>query len=353
MKKSIRTKTGVAISCTVFLLLSAICCWVIFFCWEKTEKQLVAEAHEVFDMAIRQDKTQRGEGYLNIFTSKRKTTRTPSKSIMITTEEEVKDVKKKEEKGLSYEERRYINDHVYLLEKNPIHVVRLDSLFKEALKKEGLPGETAVIYTANEKSEYSTSDSMFYKKAIALELVSISSFIKLQGYVKYGDFFVLSKVPHVWTIVVIWLVVALCFLGYNFLKWKEWKLFKIIFAEIPPGASVPETKEEFTFIPSASDKCLKEGLYFNAEIGDIIYENKRIYLSKKSAELLNYLLLGERWFQSYENIKKDIWRSEETSADSVRLAVSRLNKELKAVPELSVRKLTKKGFEVYLDNGSP
>ena len=59
---------------------------LVFFV-DKAKEKLIDETFEVFDQAIRQDKSQRGEGFLNAFSSGVKHTRVPSKSIKITTEE--------------------------------------------------------------------------------------------------------------------------------------------------------------------------------------------------------------------------------------------------------------------------
>ena len=61
--------------------------WGLVFFVDKAKEKLIDETFEVFDQAIRQDKSQRGEGFLNAFSSGVKRTRVPSKSIKITTEE--------------------------------------------------------------------------------------------------------------------------------------------------------------------------------------------------------------------------------------------------------------------------
>ena len=61
--------------------------------------------------------------------------------------------------------------------------------------------------------------------------------------------------------------------------------------------------------------------------------------------MLAYLFKGEDWFQTYEDIKKDVWGNGDTSNDAVRNAVNRLNNELEG-SGLYVEKLTKKGLRI-------
>lgn len=319
------------ISGIIFVLVVFLLGRVVVFFVDKTTEELIDETHEVFDQAIRQDKAQRGESFLNTFSSGVKRTRVPSKSIKITTEEGTTDMKK-EKKDFSYEEGKYISDHLYLLIKNPIDVIRLDSLFKELLKEDNLPGETAIVYTVNGMSECSVSDSAFYKKAIALDLVSIGDFIKLQGYVKYSTWDIWRNVPHVWVIIIIGLLVLVLVGGYTFLNWRKWKAFSQL---------------KYIEKCSPNDKCIKENLFFNEITKELRYNENRISLAKRSAELLAYLFKGEDWFQSYEDIKKDVWGNDDTSNDAVRNAANRLNNELEGYG-LYVEKLTKKGLRICI-----
>lgn len=317
------------LSGVVFLLLVFLIGWKIVFFLNKTKETLMDETLEVFDQAIRQDKAQRGEGFLNTFSSGVKRTRLPSKSIKITTKDSVTELKKGK-KGFSYEEGKYISDHLYLLTKNPINVIRLDSLFRKLLREDNLPGETAIVYTANGVSKCSVSDSAFYKEAIALDSISIGNLIKLQGYVKYRTWDIWQKIPHVWAIIVIGLIVLILVGGYTFLNWYEWKVF---------------SKLKYMEKCSPDDKCVKGDCLFNEKRGELQYKEKRIILSKKSAKLLAYLFRGVGWFQSYEDIKKDVWGNETVSNDAVRNAVNRLNCELQD-SGLYVEKLTKKGLKI-------
>lgn len=303
--------------------------WGFVFFVDRAKEKLIDETLKVFDQAIRKDKAQRGEGFLNIFTSKVRRTRVPSKSIKITTKEGITEMKK-EKKNISYEEGKYINDHLYLLTKNPINVVRLDSIFKELLEEDDLPGETAIVYTANGVSECSVSDSVFYKEAIALELVSIGNFIKLQGYVKYRTWDIWRNVPHRWALIIIGLFVLMLVGGYTFFNWRKWKVFSQL---------------KYIEKCSPSDKRIKENLFFNEITRELRYNENRISLTKRSAELLAYLFKGEDWFQTYEDIKKDVWGNGDTSNDAVRNAVNRLNNELEG-SGLYVEKLTKKGLRI-------
>lgn len=313
----------------VFILLVFLFGWGIVFFVNKTKKTLMAETLQVFDQAIRQDKAQRGEGLLNVFSSGVKRTRLPSKSIKITTKKRATELKKGK-KDFSYEEGKYISDHIYLLTKNPINVIRLDSLFKKLLKEDDLPGQTAIVYTANGVSKCSVSDSAFYKKAVALDLVSIGDCIKLQGYVKYSTWDIWQNIPHIWTIIVIGLIVLILVGGYTFLNWHEWKVF---------------SKLKYMEKRSPDDKCVTGDCFFNEIRGELQCKEKRIILSKKSAKLLAYLFSGVDWFQPYEDIKKDVWGNETVSNDAVRNAVNRLNCELQD-SGLYVEKLTKKGLKI-------
>lgn len=334
----------------IIVITTVISCVYIEFCFEDTEKELVEDAEKIFNSAIQQDKSQRGEGFVSDFRSERKRAFTPSDSITISTEQHVEKITKPDKKELSHEEKKYIGDHMYLLTKNPIQVTRLDSLFKAMLDKNGLSAETAIVYTAKGKSEYSNPDSSFYTDATSLDLVSIGSIIQLQGYVKFKRSLIFWKIPHISTIILIWLGMGFLLLAYSFLKWQEWEIFSVLYVNLPKKSEVampvPDSKQIFITQTFSDDMRIRDDLFFNKTLGEIKYKNHTIPLLKKSTALLKHLFQGEDWFQTYESIKKNVWGNEDTTNDAVRNAVNRLNKELEGIPGFSVEKIPMKGLRI-------
>lgn len=343
-------KSKLALGLIIVITLALSCLYINSY-FEDTEKELIEDAKTIFNSAIQQDKSQRGKGFMMDFYSEQKMTSTPSDSITISTEQHVEKITKPDKKELSHEEKKYIGDHMYLLTKNPIQVTRLDSLFKAMLDKNGLSAETAIVYTAKGKSEYSNPDSSFYTDATSLDLVSIGSIIQLQGYVKFKRSLIFWKIPHLSTVILIWFGMVCLLLAYSFLKWREWKIFSVLYVNPPEKSElampVPDSKQIFITQTFSDDMRIREDLFFNKTKREIRYKNNTIPLSKKSMALLTHLFQGEDWFQTYESIKKNVWGNEDTTNDAVRNAVNRLNKELKSIPGFEVEKIPMKGLRIH------
>lgn len=341
------------LSSLVFIILTAISYIGIDYYFKEIKNELIEKAENIFHSAIQQDKALRGEGFVDNFRSTKKMTFSSLDSITISTEQEVEKIDKTTKKELTYEEKKDITDQMYLLKKNPIQVIRLDSLFKAMLYENEVQAETAIVYTVNAESEYSNLDSMFYKNATPLNSVSFGGLINLQGYVKFDNVFILNKIPHVWTIILVWFGLVLIICVYNFLKWREWRLFSILYVT-PLGKSkyelsVPESKQ--ILISGSSSDCMRirDDLYFDYKKGEIKYKNAIIHLSRKSVFLIKFLLEGEDWFQTYESIKKNVWCDEETSNDAVRNAVNRLNTEIQNVSGFYIDKIPMKGLRIICE----
>lgn len=345
-------KIRLVLPCLIFIIVTVFSYVGIESGFKDIKMELLEEASNVFNLAIQQDKAQRGEGFLNVFHSENQLTNKQTDSITISTAQNVMKRKKSEKEKYSYEEKKYIGDHLFLLSKNPIQVIRLDSLFEAMLYKDRLSAETAIVYTVKGESEYSNPDSLFYKNAIALDLVSIGSFINLQGYVKFNDLFIWNKITHIWTIILVWLGLALSLFAYNFLKWKEWRIFSVLYVK-PQGEpnfnlSASESKQVLILHLSSDDKRIRDDLFFNEKRGEIKYKSNLILLTKKSTDLLKFLFQGYNWFQTNESIKKEVWKDETKTNDAVRNAVNRLNNELEGIPGFHVEKIPKKGLQICL-----
>lgn len=346
-------KIGLMLSCLIFGIVTVFSYVGIESGFKDVKEELLEDASHVFNLAIQQDKAQRGEGFLNVFHSERQLTNKQADSVTISTAQKVIKISKPEKKELSYEEKKYVGDHLFLFMENPIQVIRLDSLFEAMLYEDGLSAETAIVYTVNGESEYSNPDSLFYKNAIALDLVSIVDIINLQGYVKFKGLFIWNRIPHIWTIVLVWLGLALFLSAYNFLKWKEWRIFSVLYLK-PQGEpdfnlSALESKQVLILHPSSDDKRIRDDLFFNEKRGEIKYKSDQIILTKKSTDLLKFLFQGDNWFQTNESVKKEVWKDETKTNDAVRNAVNRLNNELKGIPGFRIERIPKKGLQIYLE----
>lgn len=306
----------------VFLL------WGGYICLWENERKLIEEANEVFLETVVLDKAQRGSGYLNNFSS-REGTGAAGDSVQMISESEKTTLNIENKNELSYDEKKYIYDQLYLLYKNPIRANHLDSLFNEKLQAKGIHTETAVVYTAQGKSESSRSDSLFLAKATALPLMKIGDIIKLQGYVLVTNWMVWNQIPYIWVVSV--LIVCLGIGGVIFIIRKRKR----------------EEKEQMNLVGYIQ---IRNDLYFKGVEGILLYKGQKIYLQKKSTELLAYLLQGDDCFRSYDELQSEVWKMKQLTRDAMRVAVKRLNGELDKIPGFSVETVPGKGFRVDINN---
>lgn len=309
--------------------------WIIYIYLFWNGEKLIKEANEVFSEVVVLDKAQRGDGYLNNFSSQGGT-ESANDSIQVISEfgETTLNIESKNE--LSYDEKKYVCDQLYLLYKNPIRADHLDSLFNEKLQAEGIEAETAIVYKvqmsdSSEMMECSRTDSSFYKKATALPLMKIGNTIELEGYVSLSEWTIWNRIPYIWMVTV--LLSCLGIGGFVFIGYKKEKK-----VEVENENKV--NKDLIGYIQ------IREDLYFKETEGFLLYKDQKIYLRKRHTELLAFLLRGDSYFRSYEELQNKVWKVENLTRDAMRVAVKRLNDNLEEIPGFSVETVSGKGFRI-------
>lgn len=335
----------------IFIFFSLLAWFAIAYFKEETKKEKTIYANEILDKVMRVDKEKRGENFLKFFSMVRRLV-PKSDSISIRTNQGVKKFERSDSlRLLPIEEKIYIAQQMYLLRKNPIRVKIVDSLFQATLKEKDISAETAMIYTANGKSEISNPDSMFYKKAIALNVIRVGfkgESFELQAFVKLPLSYLLSKAPHFWTIILLWIGGTFLLIGWIIRRRQASIALPIEqseqFPQNPNGLVVPITASPQKWLQ------ITESLLFDEEKGELSYNGQIIYLTRKSLRLFSFLLKGENYYQNYENIKKEVWKDENASNDAIRKMVNQLNNKLASIPNLSIEIENKLGYQIKLNN---
>lgn len=135
----------------------------------------------------------------------------PSSSVIIETEKG-KAIYKRDEKAdsLTLSHRREWNYQMYLAFKNPNRAFTLDSLFQEELKNENIVAQTAVSFFQGD-SLVSCSNESLCQAGIALDPLVFGAEhdprqIKLQAYVLFPCSYLISQLPLIWGLILLWLV---------------------------------------------------------------------------------------------------------------------------------------------------
>ncbi|WP_289004198.1 helix-turn-helix domain-containing protein [Parabacteroides sp.] len=210
----------------------------------------------------------------------------------------------------------------FLLSKNPINVIVLDSLFQSVLKENGLNLQTALVYTANGHTEYSCVDSTFYVRFTALAPVTtgIRDEIVIQGYVDIPLNYVSNREKVYLIILAVAFILVLILLVAI---WRNKKLEKIIFE---PVQKITRTRTQ-----------IKASLFFDREKG-ILYFNDDIQVSLINYKLKLFVLLLDSpgHFQTSEEIKKIVWGKTGATNDVLNTTIRRLRKDLENIPDLKI-----------------
>lgn len=228
-------------------------------------------------------------------------------------------VKKSIAVDMMADEKGYRVDQSYLLIKNPIDIVVLDSIFNLALRQSNMENiQAALVYTVNsDTSIYSNPDSAFYLSATALSPIAtgVKDEIVIQAYVDIPFFYVVSSHKEHFLILLIVFCLILCFL---FIIWYN-KKFVI---------SIPKTTRELIKI--------KENLLFDKEKG-VLYFNGDIQVALINRRLDIFILLLEspEHFQTSKEIIRIVWRNGGTS-DVLNSTLRRLREDLEPIPDIKI-----------------
>lgn len=312
MKK--RVFTGSLFFCLLMLLLYS----GFIFC--EGRQSALLELRSLCDKAIHQDKEYRLKETNTLSSSGYEIGGRDSSTISYPSGHVEKISKKTKTADLAAEDKQYKVDQSYLLIKNPINVIVLDSLFTSVLRQNNMENiQTALIYTVNNDTViYSNPDSDFYRSAIALPLITtgIKDEIVLQAYVDIPFSYVIARNKEHFIIL---FIVFCLILGVLFAIWYS-KRFLVPIQEKP---------RELLKI--------KESLLFDRERG-LFYFNGSTQILLKNIQLKLFILLldSPQHFQTSEEIKRIVWGKTVATSDTLNTNIRRLRISLKPIPDLKI-----------------
>lgn len=316
--------------------------WVGYSFLRKRAEELVkSDANMIFANAVLLDKSHRGEGVLENFLS-REEKKKPNDTVLIISQEGTSTITIENKDQMTFDDKKYIFDQLYLLDKNPIQVDQLDSMFHVMLYKNKLHMNTAITYTAKGTCHYSCSDSLFYKKATKLKVIDIGGFIQLQGYVLLSNNVLCNRYPLLGYYVLISIVLLIGIPIY--LQTKERK------KSINSNTSIQPKENQDN--PPVGFISIRKHLFFKEGEGVILYKGQKIVLSKKSTCLLSFFLQSNDGYRSYEELRNNVWRDHDIKKDAIRVAINRLNDAISIIPNFYIETVVGKGYRIVMDENS-
>ena len=283
---------------------------------------VLSEINILFESAIVLDTEVRMEETNSTYSSGYTLPRQSSSAISIQSENITETFKTNiDSTYLAKSEKLFRVKQSFLLQKSPMKLLILDSLFKSALIANGINVNTAFTYTVNKNTQYSNEDTTIYTTLRALPAITagVKSEIVLQAYVDV-PFLHLKGRGRVYFI----MLTAVFFL-FLFLLGVTWYNKKLAVVLIEP------IKEEGRVLIE-----IKENLLFDPEQG-ILYYNDNVKVSFRNYKLKLFILLLNKpaHFESSVNIMSLLWRHTATTA-KLNTTIKRLRKDLEPIPDLTI-----------------
>ena len=226
-------------------------------------------------------------------------------------------------KQMTIHEKQNQIEHSYLFmaEKHTnVHV--LDSLWRMELLKNRISVQTAVLHRDNFTGEtrLSRDDSLFYISGGQTPEIKlgIRGETTLQGFVRISFFSLMAKnVEKFAVILVAWLVAAglIAFLSFR--------------------------------------KKTGEQILLNADHQTLIYQRKKIQLTKQSFQLFEFLWNQPDHFAKYDELVDFLYgaRSLDKAENRLSQSVKRLRKSLDDIPKLKIENIPNNGYKIVPDFG--
>lgn len=215
----------------------------------------------------------------------------------------------------------------YLSIKNPIQVALLDSAFRASLHEHAIPAQTVIRYTFIDKTEYSSSDTSFYRSFTPLEEIVFGAnrTIVLQAFVQVPFLYIVGEV--LWrnifwiiAIVILWVIAIV-------LTWKRPKI------TILPLQEAPKEMIQIT-----------EDVLFDETHGVLHYQEHRIELANQRLKLFCILLEHKGNFIETSKLKEEIWPNGSVSKDALTATAKRLKEDLSTIPDLVIESARGRGY---------
>jgi len=250
--------------------------------------------------------------------------------------------KEKINKKLSAQQKNLNFLQTYLLTKNPIKVLALDSLFQSEIRKESSKIETNIIYKESINNTSQIKDENFSSSFLTIKIPEIfqgvNDEISIQAYAKLPLelFFTKSKNNFLLTII-IWLV-SMGILTPIFLHRRK----------IAQQASILDTRiKAITQTPSSEWYKITEYLIFNPEKSTLIYYDKDVPIAKQASQFLKIFLDAPEYYLKTEDLVKKLWGDlhEDTRLPQ---AINRFRAAIKPIPEISLKNIRGQGYQLII-----
>lgn len=215
----------------------------------------------------------------------------------------------------------------YLSMKNPIQVSLLDSAFRASLHEHAIPAQTVTCYTFIDKTEYSSSDTSFYRSFTPLEEIvfGVNRTIVLKAFVQVSFLYIVGEVllrNMFWIIamIILWVIAIV-------LTRKRPQI------NILPLQEAPKKRIQIT-----------EDVLFDETHGVLHYHGYRIELANQRLKLFCILLEHKGYFIETSKLKEEIWPNGNVSKDALTATVKRLKEDLSPIPDLVIESARGRGY---------
>ena len=254
----------------------------------------------------------------------------------------------KQADSLALTHKREWSFQTYLAFKNPNRAFMLDSLLQEELKDEGIIARTAVRFSQG-GSVVSCSNDSLCQAGIALEPVVFGvehdpRQIKLQAYVLFSRFYLISRMPLIWGLILLWFVPVI----FMYIWQRRKKKDEVVV--VPHLMEVAEVEE------------LAQGIFWNEKTGELRKKDHVVFLKKNRLHAFICLLRAPNHTRCYEELCKNVLdrplREDELTDENIEWnqsakktlaqTILRLKKDLKEFPELSIENVPGLGYRLII-----
>lgn len=283
---------------------------------------------------------------------------TPSDYTVIETEKgKVRYKKNKETDRLTMFQKREWFFQMYLAFKNPNRAFTLDSLFQEELKSENIVAQTAVSFLQGD-SLVSCSNKSLCQAGIALDPVVFGvehdpKQIKLQAYVLFSRSYLISRMPLIWGLVLLWFVPIILMFIWRRRKNVE---YKEVISFVPPVPAVIS-------LDASEWKEITPGIFFNEKTGVLKKQDHEVCLKRNRLRAFSCFLGASDHTISYSDFCKNVLErpliedeSNEANKEfnqsrkkSMTQTIQRLRDDLKDFPELSIDNIPNSGYQLNIE----
>lgn len=276
-----------------------------------------------------------------------------------------------------------------LVHKNPIDINTLDSLFREELIVNRINGDFTILYEDKKGKTLHWSktldDMRDFKPILSKPLIlGLYEEISLQAYFKFSPIFIFSRMPiFYWIAISGWFLLVstlIAFIPYLRRMTKEQVIKSCVSqvlevselqeenlkqrvcsesttekktvvveeteATVEPREVSVEHVKEYTPLISQDTISITDSLLFDNQNRKLFNQGNVVLLDPRSLSFIYSFLKAQNHFLTMEKLKSDVWGNENVTSDAVRRAISRLNKSLENVPELTVVNVPREGYRL-------